>query len=322
MFTFKQTTARPSVEVIARGHATGLGGMSAKVLAASGTSGHLCDRPVYTLELRYQRFIHAEFMTHRQFSRNASSSRAIPVAKLIEQVRNDPAMPIHWGKNQPGMQANTEVDGDVKLGAIAEWRRAAMSAADYAEVLSGDMQLHKQIANRILEPYMFMSVVVTATEWDNFFELRCHPDAQPDIQELAYCMAAAMSSCKTVYRKAAPFSYDDAESWHLPYVTDEERSLYRPKLLIAASAARCARVSYLKHDGTTSSIAEDLKLFHRLVGSAPMHASPIEHQAYASGHERFGNFVGWGQFRSCYLPSHFDKEFRSFGLAEGLTTEV
>jgi len=116
-----------------------------------------------TLQLQYPRFIHAEFMTHRVFSRNASSSRAIPVAKVIEQVRTDPAMPIHWGKNQPGMQANEELQGDERAQAIRQWKLAAERAADCANIMN-TLGVHKQVANRLLEPFQYMHVIVTATE--------------------------------------------------------------------------------------------------------------------------------------------------------------
>ena len=133
---------------------------------------------ITTLQLKYHRFIHSEFMTHRAFSRNSMSSRAVPVAKMIEQVRNDPAMPVHWGKNQPGMQARDDLTGEALINAQMAWRGAAAKAADSAQLMM-DNGLAKQVANRILEPFQWMHTVVTATEWDNFFALRCHPDAQP-----------------------------------------------------------------------------------------------------------------------------------------------
>ena len=137
-----------------------------------------------TMELSYHRYIHSEFMTHRMFSRNASSSRAIPIKKLLEQVKNDPMMPIHWGSNKPGMQAGEELKGEDLHVAQREWINAANNAVDTASHLQ-ELGLHKQIANRLLEPFLAIKVVVTATEWENFFKLRIHKDAQPEIQELA-----------------------------------------------------------------------------------------------------------------------------------------
>lgn len=243
-----------------------------------------------TLQLTYPRFIHAEFMTHRVFSRNASSSRAIPVAKMVEMVRTDPAMPIHWGANQPGMQAKSELMPLAnRTHSKTLWVKAANQAADIAEAMM-KMGLHKQVANRLLEPFQHIHVVVTATEWQNFFDLRCHPDAQPEIQELATQMRLAIA-------ESLPTAVC-VDEWHLPYVTMAEREMYETTELVKISAARCARVSYLKHDGTESDIKEDLELYERLVGGVPLHASPIEHQATPDFPDNCsGNFKGWIQYR-------------------------
>ena len=253
---------------------------------------------ITTLQLKYWRAIHGEVMTHRVFSRNASSSRAIPVNKMIEQVRNDPAGPIHWGKNIPGMQSKEELIGYQLDEAQILWNIAAENAADVAEGMAS-IGLHKQVANRILEPFQWMHVVVTATEFDNFFALRVHPDAQPEIQQLASMMQQGM-------RHSAPKLLKAGE-WHLPYVTEEERQTTSIELLKKVSAARCCRVSYLKHDGGKADIEEDLQLCERLAGSIPIHASPFEHQStpdklvYPNGDwespELHGNFVGWIQYR-------------------------
>lgn len=302
------------------------GGISAKVIADS--IGENPDgRSIVTVQLRYPRFIHSELMTHRVFSRNASSSRAIPVAKMIEQVRNDPAMPIHWGKNQSGMQASEEHDAlvewgcfeqisasgedtlfkgvDLKLTPQEAWVQAAWRAAEMAEAMA-DAGYHKQVVNRLLEPFQFMNTIVTATEWENFFELRCHPDAQPEIQHLARCIRQALAESEPEVLAHG--------QWHLPYVLDAEKGEYPLEDLIKFSAARCARVSYLSHDGKAPSPEKDRELFDRLVGSSPIHASPIEHQAtpdiFAPGnsiqmarwkHEaHHGNFKGWVQFRKLW----------------------
>lgn len=244
---------------------------------------------VTTLQLEYPRLVHAELMTHRTFSRNASSSRAIPVAKMIDQVRNNPATPVHWSKNQPGMQAREEVEE--KDVARTLWIKAANDAADHAERMM-KLGLHKQVANRILEPFQFIHVVVTATEWDNFFELRDHADADPNIRALAVAMREAMR-----YHQPRLL---DFQQWHLPYIKREERGMPIENLL-RMSSARCARVSYLKHDGGSPSIEDDFALYDRLVGSNPIHASPTEHQATPDpmGVDRahWGNFQGWVQHR-------------------------
>lgn len=251
---------------------------------------------ITTLQLKYPRFIHSEFMTHRVFSRNAASSRAIPVVKMIEQVQHDPALPIHWGLNQPGMQASKE-HTDPAAARFA-WFCAAQAAASQAQQLN-DLGLHKQIVNRMLEPFQWMHTIVTATEWDNFFDLRCHPDAQPEFQALANAIRTAMDESSPVERASSIQRV--TASWHLPYVSDDERANIHPRTLPKISAARCARVSYLKHDGTKPSVHDDLTLFEQLVGSKPLHASPIEHQACAaSSVARSRNFFGWHQYRDLF----------------------
>lgn len=262
---------------------------------------------ITTLQLKYWRAIHGEFLTHRDFSRNASSSRAIPVAKMIEQVRTNPAGPIHWGTNKPGMQAGEQLTGVELATAKDLWLAAAENAASTAEALRV-LGLHKQVANRLLEPFQYISVVVTATEWENFFQLRNHGDAQPEFEELAKAMKTAMDDHIPLYLEEG--------DWHLPYISKLERqgvkSEERALNLVKASAARCARVSYLTHDGVTPDFVKDLGLYERLVGSVPLHASPIEHQAMPDafvkrakfgeydGWQRpdlHGNFTGWKQYR-------------------------
>lgn len=243
---------------------------SAKIIADSvGYYGGAMSR-LTTIQLRYPRLVHSELMTHRVFSRNASSSRAIPVAKMIEQVRNDPAAPYVWTTNKPGMQGDVVTDPELIAKYDQMWIEAANQAADNAEVLMGE-GLHKQVVNRILEPFQWISVIVTATEWANWFELRNHKDADPTIKRLAEVMLAAMEASEPKHLIAG--------EWHLPYVSKEEKSALPIATLVKISAARCARVSYLTHDGEFPDVDKDIALYERLVGSRPLHASPIEHQA-------------------------------------------
>lgn len=258
---------------------------------------------VTTFQLAYQRFIHSEVKTHRMLSTSSMSSRAVPVKVMIDQVENAPAMPFHWGLNQPGMQASVEVSDPKKDEAIELWERAAGHAAYFAGQLAA-LGLAKQVANRLLEPFQWMRTVITATEWDNFYELRCHPDAQPEFHTLAVTMRAAQALSAPVMRPAW-----GSESWHLPYVTEDERSgaideQVSANTLARVSAARCARVSYLKHDGASPSAGEDLKLFERLAGSRPMHLSPLEHPCTVTelSHQS-GNFTGWMQLRKIWEGS-------------------
>ncbi len=265
-----------------------------------------------TFLLRYPRFIHAEVMTHRVFSRNASSSRAIPVKKMIEDLKRDPAMPVYWGSNKPGMQAGEELSGD-ELQQVQHWWLSAMhQAIGHAQHMI-DNGLHKQIANRILEPWAHINVVVTATDYENFFALRRHKDAQPEIKALADAMWDA--------REASLPNLLLPGDWHLPFITTADRrdANHGPSqspdtgALIRISVARCARTSYLTHDGRETTWEEDLALYERLVGGEPLHASPAEHQATPdlnykadfakpgffkwANSDKHGNFDGWVQFR-------------------------
>lgn len=244
-----------------------------------------------TFELTYPRFIHAELMTHRLFSRNSASSRAIPVEKLIARIENEPAMPVWWGKNQAGMQAKEELDEKNREWAQRLWLEARDEMLDYARKLA-DIGLHKQIANRILEPWMFITVILTATEYENFFALRCHPDAQPEFQHIARKMQA-------LYRESRPVALDEGQ-WHMPLLREDDwreavNGTLAPADLQKISVGRCARVSYLTHDGRRAP-AEDIALCDRLIVSG--HMSPTEHVAMALREPTWhGNFRGWKQYR-------------------------
>lgn len=291
--------------------------ISAKIIADSVSPQGI---RLTTLQLRYPKFIHGEFMTHRMFSRNASSSRAIPVERLIEDIERDPVAPSSWGSNKPGMQAGAELSGNDLEEAKADWWRARGIAITAARRMA-NLGVHKQIVNRILEPYSHINVVVTATEWSNFFALRCHPDAQPEIRELAEKIGEARDS-------SIPAPLEPSQ-WHLPYVDHDDRIEVLKtfprgqthaywQTLINISVARCARVSYTTHDGKKPDIARDMALYNQLVSAVPLHASPAEHQAkpdilvdtyndqirpmMATGKEWrnpwcHGNFKGWIQYR-------------------------
>lgn len=264
------------MEYITQTH--GRGGISAKVVAASQSQE---GRKIITWELEYPRMIHAEVLTHRVFSRNASSSRAIPTKKLIEMVEKNPAKPIHWGKNQKGMSAKEQLEGRSLTDAMRRWDISSANAVQSASFMAST-GAHKQIVNRILEPYQFIKVVVTTTEVINFFHLRNHKDAQPEFQELARCMKE---------------SYDNAEfrelftgEWHVPYVNSErvenvmqywvdengERRYLEVADALKVSSSCCAQVSYRVLD---QSVEKALDIYRQLIEDDPIHASPFEHQA-------------------------------------------
>ncbi len=260
------------------------------------------------------RFVLAEFNTHRMFSRNSASSRAIPLAKQLARVRSDPALPVAFPTEQKGMQGGDDLPGDGDHRARLSWLQAAESAAYWASEL-GKIGVHKSIANRLLEPFLWHTVIVTATEWDNFWNLRCNPLAQPE-------MRAAAEAMRFAHESSVPKQLDYGQ-WHLPLVTgidddvgwivgEEAKGLDVTEITKRVSAARCARVSYLTHDGRRD-IAADLTLFDRLAnpGGGSPHSSPMEHvcrplrEFFAAdppyvrvGKEpQRGNLIGWRQFR-------------------------
>lgn len=250
-----------------------------------------------TLSLRYHRYIHSEILTHRFFSRNASSSRAIPVRKLATQDR---VYPIEWRQNIPGMQAGEPMSPEQEAKAKAVWDRMADACLEGVEELA-EIGLHKQWANRALEWFTPISVLVSSTTWANFLGLRFHGDAMPEIALVAAKVYGAL--CQNEPTHIEP------DQWHLPYVSEEEARDLGLTRARKCSAARCARVSYLTHEGKVPDVDKDLSTFEKLAGSQPIHASPLEHQAtpdrrvdplsYSSwaNKRQHGNFNGWRQYR-------------------------
>ena len=254
--------------------------MQAKLIKDSIANGiRIC-----TFVLVYPRIIHSELMTHRVFSRNAASSRAIPTAAIIQNLRDDPAEIVWWGKNMSGMQAKEELSG-IKLRLAKLGWATARELAILAARFMNAVRLHKQIANRVLEPFQNIRVVVTSTEWNNFFALRNHADAQPEFKALAQMMYSAMDSSNPQPLKPG--------EWHIPYVEIHSDTLgntfygiwdngkfiklgLQEALKISASMA--AQESYRKSD---PSLEKAEAMWERLVGQMPVHASPTEHQAQA-----------------------------------------
>lgn len=234
-----------------------------------------------TYQLRYWRAIHGEVLTHRMWSRNASSSRAIPVNKIFWQVMKDPAGPILFGKNKKGMQS-TEYYGETAQAVLRfVWNNTGRAVALVSKFLEL-CGVHKQFANRLTEPWQFISVLVTATEYSNWYKLRNHKDAQPEIQCLAREMLKTLAdSTPTLLNEGG---------WHLPYIYSYERTLYSISDLLKMSTARCARVSYGNFDGKGTTIDADFKLYYQLIESKPEHASPTEHQAVVKSTENLKNW--------------------------------
>lgn len=241
-----------------------------------------------TMELTYPRFIHAELMTHRAFSRNAASNRAIPTKKLIDSALDFPTYPISLGKNRPGMQPGDEIHGWRARAIRGCWWLFTHIAALEARTLAA-LGLHKQWANRWLEPAQHIHVIVSSTDWANFFKQRCDQAAQGEMRELAEQMRSEL-----IRSKPRPL---DVGEWHMPYVTDVERADFVGDMdtLARISAARCARVSYLNHRGKRD-LQADIDLARRLRQDG--HLSPFEHVARPTLGPSIGNFGrGWEQLR-------------------------
>lgn len=227
------------------------------------------DRLV-TAILRYPRWLHSEIMTHRAFSRNAASSRAIPATKILEMVQKAPAMPEYWGGEQPGMQSGTRLSASEAATCDIAWRRAGQCAVKFAKALLAQ-GLHKSLVNRLLEPWMPYTVLVSATSWDNFFALRAHKDAMPEFQILAYRMLASYLEVE--------FEHRDWGDWHIPFGDQMPAGLTLDEK-IRVAIARAARLSYLTFDGELD-VKKDLALYEKLMVGEPLHASPAEHVAQA-----------------------------------------
>lgn len=268
---------------------------SAKVLADSVNPWG--DR-LTTFELVFPRMLLPELNTHRVFSRNTASSRAIPVEKTIEAVYDNPFIPFHWGKNQSGMQAFAEIADERKPACRYEWLARAQDAAHSATYLS-QHEVHKQIANRLLEPFMFTTVVLSTTSFAQFEKLRNNEMAEPHFQHLAKLMVSARS-------ESLPEALKPGE-WHLPLIYDEDRSKLNLDDLKRVSTARCAAVSYVRHN-EVKDYEKDFVLYERLTTGG--HWSPTEHLATPLTNQEdnwrafMSNFVGWKQHRK-----EFETEF-------------
>lgn len=264
-----------------------------KIIADS--VNHYSGSRLTTFEITFPRFLLAELNTHRTLSRCSASSRAIPVAKRIAAIEADPFIPLSFGKNQKGMQATDELEAAEQAIAEVYWREdianAIRAAKRYAE-----LGVHKQLANRVLELYSWHTAIVSGTEWQNLFHLRNHAKAQPEFQVIAKMLEEAYNACepRTLY----------AGEWHLPFVDHQTQLMLTGNALARVSAGRCARVSYLTHDGKVDPEA-DMALADRLIADG--HMSPLEHPAkclppedYASRHDGYApsNYhPSWVQYR-------------------------
>jgi hypothetical protein len=309
----------------------------AKIIADSMCNGHRLT----TMQLTHPRIVHAEFNTHCMFSRNASSSRAIPFNVTVQRVHSDPFVPVEFGVNQKGMQAKEVLSGWKLEEARKRWLRACELMIGAAKDLASEicvlcdgtgksrlggvtctkcqgtgegLNVHKQIVNRLIEPWSWITVCVTGdwSAWSNYFALRCHPDAQPEIQKQAYMAQLA-------YFRNKPELLSPG-MWHTPYVLNTDYNEIMDKYGIAKtedgldaivkiSVGRCARTSYLTQEGTRD-FSKDVELHDRLRFHEPLHASPFEHVCQAMGDDaRYGKYVGWKAYRHM-LPREYVTDFK------------
>lgn len=242
---------------------------------------------ITTLKLVFPHIILPQILTHRVFSRNAASSRAIPTAKMTERVNDEHYLPV-WAKNKRGMQpAGLITDIKVIRKATKVWYDVMYKSLDAALDLS-EMGIAKEQVNRLLEPFGHVQFLVTATDWQNFFNLRLDHHTQDEHQKLAYEIKQAMDH-------SDPDELNEGE-WHLPFVTKEDREIHTERGLLKISSARCCRVSYWLPEGGMPPYLKDVERHDQ--GIADAHWSPYEHPAMALGSdERVRNFRGWMQYR-------------------------
>lgn len=274
---------------------------------------------ITTFEVEAPRIILAEINTHNAISKNCSSTRAITLEKAINQVQTNGFTPLYWGEKKAGMSADKELD-NITLANLS-WETAKHNAVNSVKTLDSE-RLHKQIAGRLLEPFQMVKQVLTATDFDNFFNLRIHPTSQPEICMLAYKMHQAMQDSNPVLLRDGEF--------HLPYIerynavnpdnTDEvidDAVIYMVpsdsgngwmtlslQEAIKISASCCAQVSYRNTD---MSLEKADKIFNMLVKADVLHASCFEHLATPIV-EKF-NYFDEDDLDSGYevnLPHHID----------------
>lgn len=254
-------------------------GIVARIIADSISQ---YGKRMVTYEIEYPRFIHSEIMTHRALSKNSASSRAIPIDSALDQILKSPAIPVQWGKNQPGMQAAEELEGVELFHAQHQWVEGRLGAIETARKLQS-AGLHKQIVSRVTEPWMIMKTVISGTEWANFFWLRNHSAAQPEFAHLAEVMHRALQ--RSIPKNLRPWQ------WHMPYVEtayedqeDEQTFIDHTgkhisiETALKVSSSCCAQVSYRK---LNDDIDKAISIYDKLVSADRVHSSPFEHQSMA-----------------------------------------
>jgi hypothetical protein len=246
-----------------------------------------------TLEVRLHRYMLPEFNAHRVFSRSSASSRALSVTRQLKLLTDEPVYPAVWPQERKGMQGGPPLPTTKTLAARVFWDRARTNAIETAEALT-ELGVHRSVVNRILEPFMAHTIVVTATDWDGFFEQRLPPQQGEPLAQAEIVLAAAAMNKAMFNGVPERLDYDQ---WHLPYLDTHELKTMHIDTAHKVSVARCARTSYLTQDGKRD-VEADLDLFRRLITADPPHWSPLEHVAKpADDVNPRGNFTGWHQLR-------------------------
>lgn len=266
---------------------------------------------VTTMLLTFPRFILAELNTHRLFSKNSASSRAIPFKTMVKSVEEDPFVPIAWMKDHKGMQGIEyfTIEDDKQLltsgkyySAIDKLEERWLTARDKAVQFATDLNtigLTKQLCNRLLEPFMWHTVLLTSTEFDNFYDLRLSENVEIHMRKLAQEMKFAMNYSLPKELKS--------EEWHIPFgdkidlqdwynnnkkhtsafwneLEEYEQDCWNIKI----ATARAARLSYMTFDGNID-YKKDLQLYNQLLESK--HLSPFEHCCRALTNDEYNSFV-------------------------------
>ena len=303
------------------GRSSRLGALSMTTISARSilASHNVVDpnphRVLHSILARYPLTIHQELLTHRAFTRNSASSRAIPIERMIKEALDDPAIPTHWTRNQPGMQGYEYLDDAEAEEAKSVWLESRDDAVKHCRRLA-KVGLHKQVANRLLGPYIHITTMISATEWSNFFGLRTHITTEPHMRDLANVILAATETAQVLELQP--------RQWHMPWIKQEEwydahQMMDNPEygggyedLLFPISVARCASTSYKTVDDTDMTATRAHLVYKKLITEFPVHASPTEHVAQADAGEDRPVYDGSRTFEWQWIHQKDHRNFVGF----------
>lgn len=276
-----------------------------KAAVVADTAHPVFGTRVTTVLVNMPRIILAELNKHRVFANSAASSRAIPFSETRRILETEPFVPLHWGAKQSGMQADHQIPEADREDARAYWLDALADALHHAEQLD-QLGVHKQVVNRLLEPWMWSRVVITATDWQNFFRQRCHPKAEPHFQLAA-----------TAIRDAMAASSPAGSETHLPFVSPDEQATYSIITCAKLSAARCGRVSYYGMSDEVQTVERSLARFDRFMEGDPPDLVPCEHPCFAASVKgRYRHLRDWRPYRISV------ERLRGYSTVEGTDPDI